>query len=267
MRVILVQVLRSAFNAVAGIITFLLIPIGCSDIPRDNPLDPKNPDSIRPRIVALDAFVNTSNAYSFNEYILEALDQMKGKYASQITIAEYHRTVSGNEDSLHLVENEFLYDTYIEAYAPGSKGVPDVFFNGISSRIQGASSVASAVLRLEETLQSLLLQNGFFTIEPEVEKSGSYLNLSVKLARLGPDPAENILLKVILTERMDDLLLKRVVRKIIKSDIVPSLAAGEVKTLDFERIDILPESRYVLIFNVTSENELTIYQSYEVGSF
>lgn len=257
--------LRSVFKLKTEMIAFVCLVLGCTDIPRDNPLDPKNPNSIRPRIVALDVFVNTGNNFNYNQYVLSALDQLKQKYAGQITIAEYHRNVPGNIDSLHLVENEFLYNNYVEAYAPDTKGVPDVFFNGIDGRVQGASSVASAALRLEEALQTLLLQNSFFTLEPQMTISEDQLNLSVKLARLGTDPAENILVKAILIEKIDDQFLKRVVRLILKSDIIPAISAGEVITLQFETVDIQTNSVYGLILNVTSENELTVYQSFEVN--
>jgi hypothetical protein len=260
-----VQELSSVFKKRLPLFILLLCLYGCTDIPRDNPLDPKNKHSIRPQVVALDVFVNTDNDFEYNQFMLSALNQLQQKYAGQITIAEYHRNTISNSDSFYVQENEFLYNTYINAYAPNSKGVPDVFLNGITSRVQGASTVSAALTRLELALQPLLLQNSFFTLEPQVEHSADQLNITVKLARLGSESVDDILLKAILTEKIDDQYLQRVVRHILISDIIPQLSAGEIKTIKFPSMTIKNNATYDLIFNLTSKNELTIYQSLEMS--
>ncbi len=181
----MVQESVSVFNKKIFFLIGLGLLSGCSDIPRDNLLDPKNKNSIRPQIVAVDVFVNTGNDLQYNQYMLSALDQLQQKYAGQINIAEYHRNTTDYTDPLTLPENEILYNVYLAAFAAQGKGVPDVFLNGIAERIQGASSIATAVIRLEQALQPLLLQNSFFTIESEINRNDDQADISIKLARLG----------------------------------------------------------------------------------
>jgi len=264
-----VQEYLSLFNKTALSIICLLCLQACSDIPRDNLLDPKNKNSIRPQIVAVDVFVNTGNDQQYNQYMLSALNQLQLKYQDQITIAEYHRNVSTNpdfDDSLALSDNELLYDAYTAAFTPFLQGVPDVFLNGRAARVQGASSAATAAVRLEEALQLLLLQNSYFTIEVETfGRSGSQADLTVQLARLGSEDAQDILLKAVLTEQIDNQFLKRVVRSIRKSDIIPDLSAGEIKTCEFHLDDLEAGAHYDLHFYVTSDDELNVYQSLEMS--
>jgi hypothetical protein len=197
--------------------------------------------------------------------MLSALDQLQQKYSGQINIAEYHRNTTDYTDPLTLPENEILYNVYLAAFAAQGKGVPDVFLNGTAERIQGASSIATAVIRLEQALQPLLLQNSFFTIESEINRNDDYADISIKVARLGSTDAHDLLLKTILTEQIDNQSLKRVVRRVFKSDVIPDLAAGEIKTIDFHLVDLADTANYKVLFNLSSDDELDIYQSVEMS--
>jgi hypothetical protein len=258
----LVQAFASVFKHKIPLVPILALGwIACTDIPRDNPLDPKNNDSIRPQIVSLDVFVNTSNDLDYNERMLSAVDQLEQKYGTEITVAEYHRNIPGYPDSLARDESEILYETYVNAYAPDTKGVPDVFLNGTTDRVQGAFSTANALLRLEQSLQPLLLQNSYYTLEPKLSRNGDLLTIEAKLARLGATAAENILLKAILVQKIDNQYLKRVVRRILISDTILEISAGEVKTISLGSVSILSNSDYRIILNVTLGDGIAIYQS------
>ena len=87
---------------------------GCKDIERDNILDPKNPNSFRPHVVTVEAFVNTSPElpYNYNDIMLEALEQLKTIYAAKIIVSHYHRDVQEYKDNYALFESDQLYDKY-----------------------------------------------------------------------------------------------------------------------------------------------------------
>ena len=237
----------------------------CSDIPRDNLLDPKNKNSVRPQVITAEVFVNTSNDRQYNQYMLSALDQLQQKYTGQINIAEYHRNTTDYTDPLTQPENELIYNVYTGAFSAQGKGVPDVFLNGTAGRVQGASSIATAVIRLEQVLQPLLLQNSYFTLEPEINRSGDQAEISVKIARLGLEDAHDLLLKLILIEQIDSQTLKRVVRRVMKSDMLPDLAAGEIETFGFHLVELADTSDYNVLFTLSSDDELHVYQSLEMS--
>jgi hypothetical protein len=259
-----VQVLSYIFRNILLLIGFCFIFNACQDIPRDNVLDPKNPESSTRQILAVEAFVNTNNALSYNQNMLNALDLLNDKYPDKLTIMQYHRNVGSNLDSLHEDLNEILYDSYVQGYQAGSKGVPDVFINGLTARIQGATSVANALFRLEEAIQPLLVQNDYFTLELKASRNNSEVTLSAKIARLGSSPIDNILVKALIVENIDNQLHKRVVRDMQKSSAISKMNPGEIKEIDFDSYTDLSNSDLRFVGIVTSENELNIYQSNEV---
>ena len=102
----------SHFRKIAvSVIPFLFI-LRCS-IPRDNILDPENPDSYRSHQIMIEAFVNTENPYPYNGYMLGALDSLLHLYKNQLFVAEYHRNTEDYPSDYHLAENEILYQTYL----------------------------------------------------------------------------------------------------------------------------------------------------------
>ena len=176
-----------------------LLLISCKDIPRDNLLDPQNPDSYQGSTILLEAFVNTNNPYNYNQWALQALDSIAEIYGSRVVIAEYHRNTSQYTDPLADPLFELLYDKYVQNSASPVKGVPDVFINGTGNRVQGASSVSSVLSRLNAALVDQVILENQYTLQPgEIKINGSEVNASCTIARLGNRSSENLLLKMIL---------------------------------------------------------------------
>lgn len=245
-----------------AILLLLICYSACKDIPRDNILDPKNPSSYRPWIISIEAFVNTENDQLYNEYLLEALNLIAERYPTRVTIAEYHRKVATFDDKLSIPESELLYEDYVNSF-DAQKGVPDVFINGAMQRVKGASSIAGATERLERVLSPLLKDNSHFTVEPEVSRQGSQLSVNIRLARLGSSAANNIYIRIVLVERIDNNLLGHVVRKVRTSNLIPEMEPGEVKEIKIGKIESDPEAKQSLIFYVISNDDLFIHQSTE----
>jgi len=216
--------------------------VSCKDIARDNILDPKNPDSYRAQIISLEAFVNTANDQLFNEYMLEALETILDRYPEKTILMQYHRNAIKFPDSLTIPENENLYEQYVNKF-DDLKGVPDVFINGASDRIKGASSAEAAIDRIDAAIQSLLIENTFFTIEPTVTINNSKLLISTKIARLGSESISDIIVRATVTEQIDSDYYTRVVRHMENSNLIPRLQPGEQKEIKFSDVVINTEQR------------------------
>ena len=76
-------------NILLLIASFFIFNV-CQDIPRDNVLDPKNPESSTRQIITVEAFVNTNNELSYNQNMLNALDLLDEKYPDKLSIMQYH---------------------------------------------------------------------------------------------------------------------------------------------------------------------------------
>lgn len=230
------------------------------NIPRDNVLDPKNPNSLRPRKITIEAFVNTNNPYPYNQYMLGALDSLLKLYHDRVVVAEYHRNTEQDTSEFHLNENELLYLHYLDAVGSSLKGVPDVFINGVDNRIQGASSVQSALFRLQQVILSEMTKNSHFTIELSYQLDSGRLKPEATLARLGSKDVKNILLKAVLVSRMDEVYHKRVVCGSVKSSVIPAFAHGEIKTFTLPELSVDESVFNRLIVYVTDQKEQSIYQ-------
>jgi hypothetical protein len=252
------SVSRSNFKI--GAAAFLLFS-ACSDIPRDNVLDPKNPDSLRPAKILIEAFVNTGNPFTYNQDMLAALDSLSGLYADRSAVVEYHRNTELYADPYHLNENELLYRHYLDAAGSSLKGVPDVFINGAKYRIQGCSSVHSALMRLQQAVLKELAGNSQFTLEVACRMNGNKKAVpEVTVARLGRDSAQDILLKAVLITTVKSPYLKRVVRGSAKSSLIPVLSPGAVQTVTLPEMAVDPSLTNRLVVYVTDKEETHVYQ-------
>jgi hypothetical protein len=252
------------YKYIFEIIILTLLLGSCQDIPRDNLLDPRNPNSYQQSTILLEAFVNTNNPFSYNQWTLQALDSIAEIYGSRVVIAEYHRNTSQYTDPLADPLFELLYDKYVQNSASPVKGVPDVFINGTGNRVQGASSVSSVLSRLNAALVDQVILENQYTLQPgEVKINGSEVNASCTIARLGNRSSENLLLKMILLQRINNQELKRVVRDLKMSTVISRLEAGEIKTIIFDPVSF-SENPDEIIFCLTSSDELTVYQCIRV---
>lgn len=247
------------FKRLSILFVVLLLWTACN-IPRDNVLDPKNPDSYCPRKTIIEAFVNTGNPFSYNQYMLSALDSLSQLYSDRLVIVEYHRNTDQYNDNYHINENELLYQHYLNATGSSLKGVPDVFINGVFQRVQGASSVHSALFRLQQAVLTEISANSHFTLELAYEITKGKLTPIVTLARLGSTDAREILLKAVLTSQIEEIYLKRVVRGSVKSSIIPILTHSEVKIYTLPELNINESFHNQLIVYITDQNERTILQ-------
>lgn len=256
--------LLSIFRYITVICVAIVYLIACKDIPRDNVLDPKNPDSYRAQVISLEAFVNTENSQEYNEYMLSALQTIVNRYPGKFTLLQYHRYTSSDTDSLAIPENESLYEQYVNKF-DALKGVPDVFINGSVDRIKGASSIENAIERVDNAIQPLLIENTFFTIEPTVTRTNSKISISTKIARLGSESISDIIIRATVTEQIDSGIYTRVVRHMENSNLIPRLQRGEQKEIKYSDVTIESGADLQVIFTVTSNQSLIVYQSVEVA--
>jgi hypothetical protein len=256
------QHLPSVFKlTIAGLMVYAAS--ACKDIPRDNILDPKNPNSYRALVISLEAFVNTENDQQYNENMLSALKSLYSKYDDKVVFMQYHRNTTQFSDNLAIPENEILYEQYLNIF-DDDKGVPDVFINGTRSRIQGASSVATAFERIENAIQPFLIENTFLTIEPMIQRTNSTLTISTKIARLGSKSISDLIVRSIVAERLDSDVHTRVVRHLENSNLIPLLEPGEQKEITFSDYTITSENDLYVVITVTSNDNLRVHQSIEV---
>jgi hypothetical protein len=255
-----------AYKFIIELLVLLLVTTSCQDIPRDNVLDPKNPDSYTASTVLIEAFVNTSNPLPYNDWALSALNEMANLYGNEVIICEYHRDTDQYPDPYTIpLISEALYTKYVDNSDPSLKGVPDIFINGISGRVQGASSIATVAARLNDIVAERVILTNHFTLEPqEPVLNNTSITAGCNIARLGNKPSEDLVLRLILVRKIDNDLLKRVVLDFEKSDIIQSLNAGEIRTISFDGISF-SEQPDKIIFSLTSADGLIIYQTVEVA--
>ena len=254
------------FKYIKYLFLVLIVLSSCDDINRDNILDPKNPASERPQIITVEAFVNTTDSIpnAFNEYLLDALDELESSYSDKILISVNNRRIKNNFFYGYFIKDiELLYETYFQGYDSGVRGVPDVYINGIEARIQGASSQSTVLFRLEEVLNSLITSNSYFTIESNIIQDGNEYKISAKIARLGSTNEENIKVKAIIVSKYDNDLHERVVTDILKSQDIGNISNGEIKEIDLGEVPATSIDSDV-IFMITSDDELQVFQSIKV---
>ncbi|NUM78876.1 hypothetical protein HUU40_31345 [candidate division KSB1 bacterium] len=206
----------------------LLFLCACGELERNNPLDPKNPRSERPRVIFVEAFVN--DATPFSPFALRALDSLSLALASdQIIIVEHHLPSANYNDSYALQESAERYNNL----AAADHGVPDVFFNGAPTRLQGASSAPTAAQRYRAALQNESGKIAYFTIEAKKSVAETGIEINATLARLGDSPASQFAIAAVVWEDLGLSGHRHVVRKIFSPEVVNGLAAGDTKTVRF----------------------------------
>lgn len=210
------------------ILSSLFLLVACENLERNNPLDPQNSNSERRRVVFVEAFVN--DAVPFSAFALQALDSLAVTFPQQqVVIVEHHLPSAKFTDDAALPESADRYKILTTA-APA---VPDLFFNGSQSRVQGASTTGNAVFRYRNTIQAELDKLAHFTIEAKKSISANQIDIDVTIARLGKEDFSQFAVKAIISEDLGIAKHHHVVRKILLAENFSGIAAGERKSVYF----------------------------------
>jgi len=239
---------------VPGLLLVLLL--SCGDIPRDNPLDPKNSDSYTSPVVLLEAFVNYACPGDFSQWAVQSLQALEQTYPGRLIIAEYHRTVAEYTDPYTTEQTSPKFAQIQDAYINGElppRGVPDVFVNGKSKRVSGASSVSSVQEEITPYVDDMLSQKNYFVLQPQVELTvgaSSTCQVTCRIARLGNKTMTDLKLRVIfIKDQQQDLLHHRVLDVSLLQP-VGTLKAGEYSDVAFDAVSLseVPTAVVVVLF-------------------
>jgi len=232
----------------------LIFFISCSEIDRDNILDPKNPSSSRDRILLLEAFVNTNNPLPYNDYALEAIDDLAvdDDIKNHLIILEYHRDTQEFSDPLEVDNTESIYTNYINYGLGRFKGVPDLFLNGAVARVQGASAASNVKDRVKAFATNQLLEDGEYTIEVDFELNGSNIEGKYRIARLGKESSASTFLRMIITYN-SGTTGKRTVSRVSTPFSIGAINSGKYIEEDFE-IPGVPAGKAEKLVLILSDN-------------
>ena len=232
------------------ILVLLVWITGCTDIPRDNSLDPKNPNAEAYQTAVFENFIihytNIDSIPNVIKYSQEASYELKGDYDQRMMILEYHLTPGSYEDSLTSSENESRYEN--EYRGSASRGFPHTFFNGKQTFIQGASSTATVKSRYKNILDSLTLKKVKLYCEPFLTIVNGVLTVGGKVARYGNENIEDLVVEMLILENKGDYLHYTVRQKLL-SQTISQLSPKEVRDL---------ENRDFAIPNGYNQNQLSV---------
>lgn len=256
------------FKSIFRLIVLIALLVSCSDIERDNPLDPKNPDSYNETPILIEAFVNTS--FSYDSAAIEALNQLENDYRGDISfeIVEYHRThnlAPTGKDPHEQTLFETFQDQYVAAYTE-SKAVPDIFVNGTDGRVRGASDANSVYNRLAPIISSLSAQQSKYAMEIDLVTTGQNLNIDYRIARLGNKSEENLELNIILVKNYGTEYLKRVAKdirnpaKVINKIESGEYSEGNILISDYSSVQFADLPDYA-IFTITKQGSITVLKT------
>lgn len=224
----------------------------CADLDRDNPLDPKNPDSSVDRAILVELFVNDSSGFEYCNYALDAIEQLvqRQEYQDNFYVLEYHLTNRASNWNDIYARDEFNQRYYYYVPLTSERGIPDAMFNGLANRVQGAS-LEQIDNRCSEAAESLLGLKGYFRIEAVKKITNNDLEVSVTVARYGHSDREDIDINVVLYEDLGIPRHRFVVRKLFQKQSIPIIKRGEIKSFNFA--EQLPQvnnmnSLFVLVF-------------------
>ncbi|MBN2412557.1 hypothetical protein JXQ31_12785 [candidate division KSB1 bacterium] len=242
------------------LLLLLLFFTGCGDLDRTNPLDPQNPDSKRGETVLVESFVNQSGG-SVIESSIDAFERILIEYGAESFIyMEHHIEKTKGTDVYALDASLSRYLTLVPQTA--EQAIPDVFFNGIQGRVQGASDEESAYLRYTDELEKELGRQTTFTIEAAAQLKAGKIYVTADIAKLGNTNAEEIVVNLAVTEKVSGNV-RNIVRAFIPLETIGELNHGKIKTVKRE-VEIQPEWKtenleiVVIVFN---SRTLVVYQS------
>ena len=255
---------KSVFNRIIHpILIGCFFWIACGDIPRDNALDPLNPDSTHPRKHLIEAFVNISDHPSrYNQWMLEALNDLEALYEEDLVIAIYHRSINGYpDDYASPVSNTRYNDLYEALDDEAIRGVPDVFINGTSQRIQGASDPSVAFDRLQAAVHEEFSNNHKFYMNVQVSTDMIDLTAAVTLSRLGNQDASNLRIQAMIISEYNGAYRNHVVQDLEISDTINHLDEGEIKEIQITGLTIDPSETQSLVIAIMNDEASYAYQA------
>ena len=240
------------FPVFLKIFFIVLLVFSCSDLERTNPLDPKNPNSESSRVVLVEAFVNSSVGEPITDAV-NALAKLHQDFSKDnFIILEHHIEKTADTDPDASPESLNRYQNLVTANT--EQAIPDVFFDGQTARVQGASSETTALNRYKIELESRVLASSQFVIELSQSYAGDQLTISAKIARLGSDDAEDLLIQLAVLEKKNN---SNIVRHFTSMKAVNSLKAGEIITANKTVILESSWDRYNLVGVVFIDNTRT----------
>ncbi len=242
----------------------LVMGLACEDLERANPLDPKNPASQRTETVLVESFVNQSGG-AYIASSLAAFDRLLKEYGSEAFVyLEHHIEQTPGTDANALDASLNRYKVFVPETA--EQGIPDVFFNGLQGRVQGASDADAAYLRYSKELEKELGRQCHFTIEAKATLKARKLTVAAQIARLGNEQAGDIVIYAAVLSQVSGSI-RSIVKTFVTVDAFEKINNGEIKSVNRE-IDIPggwnTDDLQVVVF-VQNSRDLYIYQTVKLG--
>ncbi len=244
----------------------LFVFAGCSDIPRNNLLDPKNPDGYDDSVILIEAFVNTSSAIpgGYSEMAEAGLDDVQSFYGNRVIVVEYHRDIQEYDDSLNTVATNIRFTELHDVYTAGKeipRAVPDIFINGAERRVSGASGASSVAELVRQKTAPLIDIKNFISIDIEVKFLHSdELQVTCRIASLGNKAAENKKLRLIYIGEEENDKTWRAVQDMVMSENMADISKGGIVKVIFEPYSYTQKPGKIVVA-VTSKNGLQIDQA------
>jgi len=254
------------FKYIFRLIVLIALLAACSDIDRDNLLDPNNPDSYSETPILIEAFVNT--AFDYDLYAIQALNQLEDQFGDEISfeIIEYHRPHP--LDTIYsdpYADQKFtdLHSKYVNSYGQ-QKAVPDIFFNGSQGMVRGAYDVDYIYSKLVPILSDLALagQQSEYSIEVDLKTSGNLLDIKYRLARLGNTNDSDIEFYFVLIKDYETPYTRRVVDQSNFPDVtlINKIEKGEYTEGSIQNLSC-PNKPEIAIFTLKKQNDITILKT------
>ena len=257
---------RYFFNRPLQHLLLLLLLAGCSDIPRDNLLDPKNPQGYSDSVILIEAFVNTSAAIpgGYSEMAEAGLDEVQRFYGDKVIIVEYHRDIKGYDDPFNTSTTNIRFTQLHEAYTTGQeipRAVPDIFINGSERRVSGASSAATVAEQVRQKTAEISEGKNYLSIDIEAELLHSAeIQVTCRIASLGNKAAENKKLRLIYLTKGANNSGGRTVQDLVMVEKMPDISKGGIVKVTFDSY-LFTEKPDKIVVAVTSGDGLHIIQA------
>ncbi|APF18746.1 hypothetical protein Calab_3119 [Caldithrix abyssi DSM 13497] len=262
--------LRFVFKALPlFIILSGLFGLSCTDLERDNLLDPKNPDSYSQTVPLVEAFVNLAHPSPYNRWAVQSLNALTADFPLKMIVVHYHRDLlldsalyddpfNDDQQQTYFLQ---LQDKYVQAASDLPRVLPDVYLNGAQARFSGAYDENSLKMRMERAVSELIAQKNDYILEPIIERSAGVVQVRCLIARLGKRQAENLRLRILFLKKnaFENLELNSVVKMSWPGILIDKIKAGEyVEILGGQ---IAEQRADGVAFALVTEDELQVLQS------